>query len=75
MSYDVRIEHSVLSKLHYDLSEALSENIALKDEVKYLRFKMGYPEWLPGDVSDKFREKYCGYGRADGDKMDGSKMP
>lgn len=58
MSYDVRIESSFLSKLQHDLSEALSENMQLKHEVKYLRSKLGYPEYLPGDASDMFRRKY-----------------
>lgn len=75
MSYDVRIDSNQLRKLQNELSDALSENMMLKSEVKYLRFKMGYPEWLPGDVSDKFRDKYGAYGRADGDKLDGSKTP
>lgn len=60
MSYDVRIDSKQLRKLQDDLSNILSENESLKNEVKYLRFKMGCPEWLPGDVRDRFREKYRG---------------
>lgn len=61
MSYDVRIDSRQLRKLQDELSEALSENMRLRSEVKYLRFKIGCPEWLPGDVRDMFGEKYKKY--------------